>query len=147
MLAFALPAPAVGARLGRQVIAVGGALMALALVALHAEVVHIATTGPLAWLLAPLFLDGVGMGLVLAPATGVVVERVSPHVAGAASGVLATAGQVGGALGVAAIGILFYRGTDLVAAFAGSTWFLVGIAATVVGLTQLLPRDRKEALQ
>ncbi|MEV0460193.1 MFS transporter [Catellatospora methionotrophica] len=47
---------------------------------------------------------GVGMGLVIAPTTTLAMRTVPPERAGAASGALNTARQVGAAMGVAAIG-------------------------------------------
>ncbi|WP_158851267.1 DHA2 family efflux MFS transporter permease subunit [Saccharothrix deserti] len=52
----------------------------------------------------PMVLVGVGMGLALAPATTEAMRGIAPERAGAASGVLNTARQVGSALGAAVIG-------------------------------------------
>ena len=48
------------------------------------------------------------MGLVIAPMPAIVLARVKPDHAAAASGVLSTAQQAGGAIGVAVIGAVFY---------------------------------------
>jgi len=131
-------------RLGRHVVTLGGALMVVALELMQVEVHRIGADGSIAWLLAPLFVDGFGMGLIIAPMTGLIIERVSPRIAGASSGVLSTAMQVGGAIGVAAIGIIFYNGTDVIDAFGKSLWFLLAVEAAVVALVQLMPRQAKE---
>lgn len=52
----------------------------------------------------PLIIIGFGMGLALAPATAMALGSVQPQRLGAASGVLNTSRQVGGALGAAVIG-------------------------------------------
>ncbi|MGH3741820.1 MAG: DHA2 family efflux MFS transporter permease subunit, partial [Micromonosporaceae bacterium] len=52
----------------------------------------------------PLIIVGVGQGLVIAPATTEAMRLIPPHWAGAASGVLNTARQLGAALGVAVVG-------------------------------------------
>ncbi|GAA1271241.1 MFS transporter [Kitasatospora nipponensis] len=135
------------ARLGRQTIALGALLMAAGLVLL-ALAAH--GTGPAdsAWGLAPgLFVDGLGMGLVIAPLTGSVLGGVAPELVGSAAGVLATVQQVGGALGIALIGNLFYGSLDPGAAAGGFPHaFGLCMAALVLlelllaALVQLLPR-------
>ncbi len=58
--------------------------------------------------LLPMFLiSGIGLGLVNTPIAAAVVGAVSRQRAGAASGVMNTMRQVGGTLGVAALGALF----------------------------------------
>ncbi|GAA2597094.1 MFS transporter [Actinomadura fulvescens] len=52
----------------------------------------------------PMLLVGLGMGLTIAPATTEAMRSVEPRLAGAASGVLNTARQLGAALGAAVIG-------------------------------------------
>ncbi|MET9519067.1 MFS transporter [Streptomyces sp. NPDC002994] len=55
-----------------------------------------------------LMLQSVGGGLLITPALNAVLTRIDPDDAGIASGVLSTAQQVGGALGVAVIGVVFF---------------------------------------
>ncbi len=50
------------------------------------------------------FAAGLGFGLVYAPLTNTILDRVEVHNIGAASGVLTTGQMVGGALGVAIVG-------------------------------------------
>jgi EmrB/QacA subfamily drug resistance transporter len=52
----------------------------------------------------PAALAGLGLGMTFAPLTTVAMRNVRPHMAGAASGVLNTVRQVGGAIGSAVIG-------------------------------------------
>jgi hypothetical protein len=52
----------------------------------------------------PAALAGLGLGMTFAPLTTVAMRNVQPHMAGAASGVLNTVRQVGGAIGSAVIG-------------------------------------------
>lgn len=95
-------------RLGHRTVPAGALLMAAGLGALWAAVHASGTTGTL-WELVPgLFLDGVGMGMVIAPLTHDALGTVPEHLVGAASGVVATIQQVSGALGIALIGIVFY---------------------------------------
>jgi hypothetical protein len=83
--------------------------MAAGLGLLWAAVHRSGTSGSL-WELVPgLFLDGVGMGMVIAPLTHDALAAVPPRLVGSASGVVATIQQISGALGIALIGIVFYR--------------------------------------
>jgi len=59
-------------------------------------------------LLVPLAVSGFGMGLVIAPLVDVILAGVPERDAGAASGVLNATGQIGQAIGVAAIGAVFF---------------------------------------
>jgi EmrB/QacA subfamily drug resistance transporter len=56
--------------------------------------------------LVPAIVSGAGMGMVFAPMTTVAMRNISPHMAGAASGVLNTTRQVGAAVGSAVVGAL-----------------------------------------
>ncbi|MFD8750410.1 MFS transporter [Kitasatospora sp. NPDC059577] len=130
----------VTARLGvRRTITVGGLLMAagLALLALAAYEV---SDGSVWWLAPGLFVDGLGMGLVIAPVTAVVLAGVEPRLAGSAAGVVSTVQQVGGALGIALIGLLYYGAGDPTAAFGHSVLALAVLELVLVALVRLLPR-------
>lgn len=59
-------------------------------------------------LLLPLFVAGIGGGFFLAPVTNAVLAGIPAKDAGAASGALATAQQVGAAIGIAAVGVIFF---------------------------------------
>jgi EmrB/QacA subfamily drug resistance transporter len=152
----ATAAGAVAARLGRQTVALGAGVMILGLVLLDLGVGRVSAghgvAGSVLWLVPGLIVDGAGMGLIIAPMTALVLERVAPQHAGAASGVLAMVMQLGGALGVALIGIIFYGAinhptTDKVGTFghgfAGSSLLLIAIAAAVAAGIQFLPRSAK----
>jgi EmrB/QacA subfamily drug resistance transporter len=54
----------------------------------------------------PLILAGVGLGCTFAPMTTVTMMRVNPRLAGAASGLLNTTRQLGGAFGSAVVGAI-----------------------------------------
>ena len=147
-LATSMTAHLLAARMGRQVPAVGALLMALGLLLLRLAAGG--TTG-VAGLVPGLVVDGIGMGMVIAPLTGTVLARVSPQLAGSASGVLATVQQVGGALGIALIGIVFYTalGDGSVAhyphAFRAALAALAVVELALAGLVQLLPRGAAAA--
>ncbi|NTW29472.1 MAG: MFS transporter [Coriobacteriia bacterium] len=59
------------------------------------------------WLILPLVLAGVGMGLVMAPMTSAVMAVAPKGEEGAASGVLSTMRAIGGVFGVAVLGAVF----------------------------------------
>ncbi|HEY1485159.1 MAG TPA: MFS transporter [Micromonosporaceae bacterium] len=135
--------------IGRQTVAIGALMMVVGLVALQVAVRSIGTGGSIGWLVPGLAIDGAGMGIALSPLAATVLAYVPARLAGAASGVLSTVMQVGGAVGIAVIGIVFYRPIDVAGgapaayphAFALGLTFLAVIEAAVVVLTQLLPRS------
>ncbi|HEY5985155.1 MAG TPA: MFS transporter [Streptosporangiaceae bacterium] len=59
-------------------------------------------------LIPALIVAGAGAGLVLAPLTSVILAGIKHTDAGAASGVLATAQQVGAAAGIAIVGLILF---------------------------------------
>jgi EmrB/QacA subfamily drug resistance transporter len=142
-LAASIGAEALAPRFGRQVLAAGGVIRAIALAGLALTVGAIGVGGSTLVLLPALTVDGIGMGLLTAPLVATVVGAMEPRHAGAASGVLSTAQQVGNTVGVAAIGAIFYGAVGPEADFAGAFEIaLVAIAAislAVAALVQLLP--------
>jgi len=137
------PAPALTARLGRAVVAVGGAVLAAGLGLLAVVVGDVGTGGSIAALVPGLVLVGAGIGLCYTPLTSIVLTAVDPRRAGAASGVMATTQQVGYALGVAVTGLIFFgSGDDLGHAFALSAAQLGATAAVIVVATGFLPAQR-----
>ncbi|MFD7450204.1 DHA2 family efflux MFS transporter permease subunit [Kitasatospora sp. NPDC059827] len=130
----------VTARLGEpRTITVGGLLMAAGL-GLLAFAADAGADGSVWWLAPGLFVDGLGMGLVIAPVTTVALAAVEPQLAGAAAGAVATVQQVGGAVGVALIGLVYYGAGDPTAAFVRSTAVLAVLELVLVGLVRLVPR-------
>ncbi|MGW4569428.1 MFS transporter, partial [Streptomyces sp. NPDC004561] len=149
-LAVSLTAKQIAAVLGRQTLAVGALVLTAGLVGLYAAVEHIGTHGSVAWLVPGLLVGGAGMAMVMAPLATVALAGTDPRYAGAAAGVLSTANQVGGAVGVAVVGVVFYHvlnhgtGPDAFAdAFRASVYLLVPLALAVAALVQLFPRPRK----
>ncbi len=95
-------------RLGRAILSLGclllvaGMLAVMATVSRYGEVIH-------SWQLLPaLVVCGLGLGLTIPPLLNVILAGISGRSAGSASGVLSTTQQVGGALGVAIIGVIFF---------------------------------------
>ncbi len=87
-------------------------------------------------------ISGIGMGLVIAPLPAIVLARVRPDHAAAASGVLSTAQQAGGSIGVAVIGAVFYSALGSGSyphAFGLSLVVMAAFGLAVAALVQLLP--------
>jgi len=139
-LAGSLAAGWANRRWSRQSLAAGAALRACGLLGLAALAGTVAAGAQVAWLAVPLAVDGAGLGLVVGPLVATVLLGVpGPH-SGAASGVLATAQQVGGALGVAVIGGSYLQAAGTVTAFTVCIIALAALSTLVVAGTQLLPR-------
>ena len=59
-------------------------------------------------LIPSLLVCGLGLGLIIAPLINIVLAGVNPRDAGSASGVVTTVQQIGGAIGVAVVGVIFF---------------------------------------
>ena len=150
-LATSLYAQRLTQRLGRQTLTVGALGMALGLILLSVTVAEIGMSGPILLLTPALLLDGAGMGMVLAPLTNTVLASVAPKYAGAAAGVLSTMIQLGNALGVAILGIIFFGALGQTSAqsaypsaFNASLIYLILLAVAVAAMLQILPRNRQK---
>jgi EmrB/QacA subfamily drug resistance transporter len=148
-LASTLCTPRLAGPMGRQLLTVGGLVIAAGQVILLVTVERLGMTGN-TWLLTPaLLVLGTGMGLVVAPLSATVLARTSPNHAGAASGVLSTAQYVGNALGVAVIGVVFYgalgpapRPAAFPHAIEEACGSIAVIALAVAAGVQFLPRGQ-----
>ena len=101
------------------------------------------TGGDVAWLLFGFLLCGAAQGLSIPPSTRLVLATATREEAGIVSGVLSTMQQVGGSIGVAVVGTVFFGVVAAVGpalAFAASLIPLAGIAVATLALTALLPR-------
>lgn len=95
-------------RLGKTVLEMGATILAVGMAGLLAMALALGTTlhGPE---VTPLLLMcGFGLGCVVAPLITVILSTVPPRDAGSASGIITTAQQIGGAIGVAVIGVIFF---------------------------------------
>src|SRR5262249_18355309 len=123
-------------------------IMAVGLIGLEITVRAIDNSGSVAWLVPSLVVDGLGMGMALSPLASMALAYVPQQLAGAGSRILSTAMQVGGALRIALIGIVFYHGVDngagIPVAFAGGLAFLAIVELVVAVLVQFLPRPAPE---
>jgi EmrB/QacA subfamily drug resistance transporter len=150
-LGTAVSAPVSGvlmARVGGRLLIQAGSVVSLvgygAVAVILGSTGHVTTWG----LLGPLLIVGLGMGLFVVPAFDTIIAAVTDAELGSASGVLNAIQQLGGAIGVAVLGTIFFSALPHVG-FAGALrhtmwWQVAGLAAVVV-LSPLLPaRARPE---
>lgn len=142
----AVASTALASRLGRRLMVAGALLVALGIagVLIAVELSSAALTG---WSLLPgMIVTGLGLGLAAPTLIDAVQAGVEAADAGAASGVRSTAGQLGGAAGVALVGIVFYgtlasRGaTGLPHALANGLWLALALALLGAAAMLLLPK-------
>lgn len=138
--AASMAAPALSKRFGRPPIAAGALLLAAGH-GLGAAVVSLKLPGGVYALWPGLVLQGMGLGMVMAPLVSFVLEGLSVQHAGAAAGVLASMQQVGNSLGVALIGILFYA-APVRQGYAAALGYLTLMALMVAMLYCFLTRHR-----
>jgi MFS family permease len=97
------------------------------------------------WELAPgLFVLGAGMGMIVIPLVPFILSNVDRDHAGSASGVASAAQQLGGAIGVAAVGAVFFpelsSGASYGHAFMSGVWLQLALLGVAGALTLFLPR-------
>jgi predicted MFS family arabinose efflux permease len=120
---------------GPLVLVEGCVIQIAGLVALALTSVAMPTAPMLALVL---MIFGYGQGLVMAPLSGVVLSTVKPSAAGSGAGLYGTVTQIGNAVGVAAIGAVFFalkQESPPVALFAALSLFTMSIVTCVVFLT------------
>ena len=151
--ATSMASPWFARRLGRHAIVAGALVLALGHAMLYAALPSLSAAS-VARMLPVLLLQGCGLGMVMAPLVATVLAGLPAQHAGVASGVMATMQQVGNALGVALIGILYYRVHDqthhqaqyqtephtAVSAFGASLVYLFALAIAVALLYRRLSR-------
>jgi EmrB/QacA subfamily drug resistance transporter len=145
------------ARLGRNVLVLGCAMVAAGLLALLL-ILHATSPDPSGWQLAlPLLVAGLGNGLFIAPNIDFVLSAVPPQEAGAASGVLNTGQRVGAAIGIAVIGTILFGTLDIAGPQDVARGFVhsaelatlasVGMVLAALALVFGLPRRLRHAWQ
>lgn len=121
--------------LGRHAIFTGAVVLALGHALLYLMLPQLSAAN-VVWMLPVLLLQGCGLGMVMAPLVATVLAGLPAQHAGVASGVMATMQQVGNALGVALIGVLYYSTEPRGAAqsFGASLVYLFVLAIAVACL-------------
>ncbi len=95
-------------RVGRPLVLAGLVMVVIGLLG-SALAVHAADGSSTGWLTAaPLLFAGVGSGLVISPNQTLTLREVDVARAGSAGGVLQTAQRIGSAVGIAAVGSVFF---------------------------------------
>lgn len=102
-----LAAPRLAGRWGVKAIVAGALVYAASIAVLVAQVQMAGATLAPARLIPVLVVVGAGQGLIMTPLLNLVLGLVEETHAGMASGVISTVQQVGAALGVAVVGMLF----------------------------------------
>jgi MFS family permease len=133
-----------GPRFGRPTLHGGLAVMIVGILTLIAA----GSEGASAWVLAtPELLAGIGMGAMLSPLFDFVLAGVADDEVGSASGVLNASQQLGGAIGIAVIGTIFFSvasASGLVGAFHETLWIEAGVLVVTAALVCLLPLRVRE---
>ncbi|MBO0812386.1 MAG: MFS transporter [Microlunatus sp.] len=144
-LITSLPAPGLTHRYGRRVLMAAAGLLVIGYAILAGTLAVIGTGGAVIALLPALLIIGLGQGLGLNSLTTLVIAGADPEHVSAVAGVQATVQQVGSALGVAAIGLVFFglAGHGAGSAFAISAVVLGALMITVGLLAGLLPRTSR----
>ncbi|MFC0601466.1 MFS transporter [Streptomyces palmae] len=148
-------------RFGRRVLQAGALLMICGLLLYIWEAGHYGT-GINPWqMIPPLLLMGAGMGLIVAPLTDAVLSEVPREHAGSASGLINTTQQMGNALGLALVSVVFFgtvdedrlkavpqeTGRTFADAFQNSLWWVAGVLAFILLLMVALPARPKQHLE
>ncbi|MFF9900529.1 MFS transporter [Streptomyces longispororuber] len=138
-------------RFGRKVLQTGALTMAAGVLIYIWEADRYGA-GITSWQMAlPLVVMGLGMGLIVAPLTDAVLSEVPREHAGSASGLINTVQQMGNALGLGLVSVVFYGAMDedvvpqRVAAefahgFENALWWVVGVLTVIFLLMLGLPR-------
>lgn len=137
--------PRLVARLGRLVLVLGSAVNLIGFAALAVVALTGANVG---FILIGLVFCGAAQGLSIPPSTSLVLDTADPQDAGIVSGAISTMQQVGGSLGVAIVGTVFFcslgpapvpSAAGVANAFTAALGVLALVAAAALGLTFLLP--------
>jgi EmrB/QacA subfamily drug resistance transporter len=130
-------------RHGRWILSLGGVLMAVGVLAVLVGASHVGT-GSDPWPVVPgLVLAGAGLSLMIIPLVNVVLAAVPQEVAGGAGGIFSTAQQLGGALGVALVGTVFFTQLErhpFTEAFKHTVPVVIGLFLAAALLALALPR-------
>jgi EmrB/QacA subfamily drug resistance transporter len=130
-------------RYGRSILALGGVLMVAGIAGIALAASHVGVHGS-PWPVVPgLALAGAGLALLVIPLVNVVLAAVPVEAAGGASGLFGTAQQLGGAVGVALLGTVFFgyaSGHSFEAAIVHTAPYAMGAFALCAVLSMRLPR-------
>jgi EmrB/QacA subfamily drug resistance transporter len=132
---------------GRMLVQLGGLVSLLAnagLALILSSTSHVSTWG----LAGPLLVWGIGMGLFIVPAFDTIIAAVSDAETGSASGALNAIQQLGGAIGVAVLGTIFFsalRHHGFAVSLRDTVWWEVAGLGLMLVLSPLLPARARPA--
>jgi len=125
------------------VLVAGAVLMAAGIAAVDFGARHVGT-GTSPWPLVPgLVIAGAGLALLVIPLVNVVLAAAPVEAAGGASGLFSTAQQIGGAIGIAAIGTVFFGylgGHSFAASFTHTAPYAAAAFLICAALSVVLPK-------
>ncbi|MFG2882360.1 MFS transporter [Streptomyces sp. NPDC048297] len=138
-------------RFGRKVLQAGALVMGLGVLLYIWEARHYGLAIA-SWQMAlPLVVMGLGMGLIVAPLTDAVLSEVPREHAGSASGLINTVQQMGNALGLGLVSVVFFGviddrlprdqvGPAFVNAFQHTLWWVAAVLGVIFLLMSALPK-------
>ncbi|GAA3220072.1 MFS transporter [Actinocorallia longicatena] len=144
-------AGAMNPNLGRKVLHLGLALMALGMAGVYA-ILKTRGVEVSAWPLAlPFLVGGTGMGMIFVPMFDIIMGEIADHEVGSAAGALESVQQLAAALGVAALGTVFFNrflvpGSPSVNGLHAAeqvTLWAIGLAAAAFAIGFLLPKKAR----
>jgi EmrB/QacA subfamily drug resistance transporter len=135
-------------KLGGRVMIQAGSVVSLlgyaAVALILTSTAHVSTWG----LVGPLLVVGMGMGLFVVSAFDTIIAGVTDAELGSASGALNAIQQLGGAIGVAVLGTVFFSTLShhgFAPALEHAMWWAVGALAIVLIASLLLPPRARES--
>jgi EmrB/QacA subfamily drug resistance transporter len=131
-------------RYGRFVLVAGALVLMAGVIAVDVGAAHVGHGGD-PWPIVPgLVVAGAGLALLVIPLVNVVLAGVPVAAAGGASGLFSTAQQLGGAIGVAVVGTVFFGqfedGHSFLDAFQRATPYVAAAFLITAALSLILPR-------
>ncbi|SNS40503.1 drug resistance transporter, EmrB/QacA subfamily [Rhodococcoides kyotonense] len=106
---FSVLSPMLFGHIGTRMLPLGFVLFGVSMMCFAAVSYHESTATSLLALAVPLFVGGAGIGVFVAPLQTTIVSGTDSSTVGSASGIIPTVQQVGQAVGLALIGLLFFH--------------------------------------
>ncbi|WP_072806834.1 MFS transporter [Rhodococcoides yunnanense] len=106
---FSVISPKLFALIGTRMLALGFVLFGVSMMCFAGLTYSESTANNLLALTGPLFVGGAGIGMFVAPLQTTIVSETDADTVGSASGLIPTVQQVGQAVGLALVGLLFFH--------------------------------------
>lgn len=113
---FSVLSPTLFALIGTRMLTLGFVLFGISMMCFALLTYHESTARSLLALTGPLFLGGAGIGTFVAPLQTTIVSETDTDTVGSASGIIPTVQQIGQAVGLALVGLLFFGQMSEIAA-------------------------------